>query len=140
REELIKNPNLSGKQYWKETHKKTRLKDISLINKQIEINIELNKIENYILGAFAKINHNNATKEWLQGVIEEYHNPNANSEIPNTLFEFIDYYIKARPELKYGTTKKFQTIKSKLESKLKDFGKATILLKDIDDDFRLRYQ
>lgn len=140
REELIKNPNLSAKQYWNETHKKTRLKDISLINKQIEINTELNKIENYILVAFDKINYNNATKEWLQSVIDEYHNPNANTEIPNTLTEFIDYYIKARPELKYGTTKKFQTIKSKLENKIKEFGKASILLKDIDDNFRLKYQ
>ena len=39
------------KTYWNKQHKK-KSKDITITNKQTEINIELNKIENHILGAF----------------------------------------------------------------------------------------
>ena len=40
-----------SKDYWKNKHK-VKVKDISIINKQIEINSELNKITNHILKAF----------------------------------------------------------------------------------------
>lgn len=42
-----------SKDYWKNKHK-VKVKDISVINKQIEINSELNKITNHILRAFNK--------------------------------------------------------------------------------------
>ena len=40
-----------SKDYWKNKHK-LKVKDISVINKQIEINTETNKITNHILKAF----------------------------------------------------------------------------------------
>lgn len=138
REELIQNPKLSAKEFWNKYAKK-RPKDIELINKKAQLEAELNKLENHILKAFDKISYKNATKEWLQSVIDQYHNPNAKLGIPDNLVEFIDYYIAVRPELKYGTTKKFQTIKSKLIKNAGKFGNAPILLHEIDDGFRLKY-
>ena len=41
------------KSYWNKKHK-TNSKDISVINNQTQINNELNKITNYILGEFNK--------------------------------------------------------------------------------------
>lgn len=140
RKELLDNPKLSSKDFWQLIKKGTQKKDISFINKRNELNDKLNRLEIYILEAFDKIGANNISKEWLESVIDEFHNPNANNEIPNTLSEFIDYYIKSRPELKYGTSKKFITIKNKIDSNAKLFGNAPILLKDIDDNFRLKFQ
>ncbi len=140
REELIENPKLSAKSYWSKIHPSKRLKDIDSSNKQNDVNNELNKIENHVLEAFEKINPLEATKEWLQGVIDEYHNPNLNSDISNTLIEFIDYYLKKHPELKYGTSKKYNTVKSKLVKRQNQFSKVPILLSDINDNFRLKFQ
>lgn len=140
REELIENPKLSAKSYWSKIHPSKRLKDIDSSNKQNDVNNELNKIENYVLEAFERIDPLEATKEWLQGVIDEYHNPNLNSDIPNTLIEFIDYYLKKHPELKYGTSKKYNTVKSKLVKRQNQFSKVPILLSDINDNFRLKFQ
>ncbi|MAP53900.1 MAG: hypothetical protein CL605_03265 [Altibacter sp.] len=140
REDLIDNPKLSAKAYWKKVHPLKRLKDIDLSNKQNEVNNELNRIENYVLQEFAKINPLNVDKDWLQTVIDEYHNPNLNKEVPNTLTEFIDYYIKEHPELKYGTTKKYSTLKSKLKKRKNKFNKSTILMSDINDDFRKEFE
>lgn len=140
REELIENPKLSAKHYWDKFHTMTRLKDIDLINKQQEVNTELNKLENHILFAFEKIQPENADKEWLQGVVDVFHNPIQNAGIPNTLIEFIDWYLIQRADLKYGTSKKFNTIKSKLKKRKKEFGKVGILMSEIDDNFRIRYE
>jgi len=145
REELIENPKLSAKTYWNKIHPSKRLKDIDSSNKQIDVNGDLNKIENYVLDAFEKINPVEATKEWLQGVIDEYHNPNLNNEIPNTLIEFIDYYLKVktnkshRKSIKYRTAQKYTTLQNKLKKRKSEFGKSDILLSDINNKFLEKY-
>lgn len=139
REELALNSKLSGKDYWSKTHNLTRIKDISLINKQHEVKANLNKLENYILKEFDKIQPESATNEWLKGVIEEYHNPKKVSEVPNTLIEFFDYYLAQNPHLKYGTSKKYNTIKNKLIKRKHLFSNTPIFLNQIDDNFRLKF-
>jgi integrase len=139
REELALNSKLSGKDYWSKIHNLTRIKDISLINKQHEVKANLNKLENYILKEFDKIQPESATNEWLKGVIEEYHNPKKVSEVPNTLIEFFDYYLTQNPHLKYGTSKKYITIKNKLIKRKHLFGNTPIFLSEINDNFRLKY-
>ncbi|WP_417861479.1 tyrosine-type recombinase/integrase [Winogradskyella sediminis] len=140
REELIKNPKLSGKTYWNKTHYSKRIKDIDLSNKQNEINTELNKIENYVLDAFEKINPSEANKKWLQRVVDEYYNPNLNSTIPNRLIQFIDHYLDVHKDLKYGTSKKYGTLKSKLLKREDKFEKTPILLRDINNNFQSEYK
>ena len=54
-----------SKDYWKNKHK-LKVKDISVINKQIEINSELNKITNHILKAFEQSGASDLlNKQWL---------------------------------------------------------------------------
>lgn len=138
REELIQNPSLSGKEFWKKYAKK-RPKDLELANKKSLLESELNKLENFILKAFGKISYQNATKEWLESLIEEYYNPNSKLGIPDTLIEFIGYYLEIRTDVKYRTKKKFITVQNKLIKNAAKFGFAPILMHEIDDDFRTKY-
>jgi hypothetical protein len=82
------------KDYWDNYHKKTRLKDIDLINKQVEVNTELNKIENHVLKAFNSVNLNEASKEWLQTQIDYYYNPATDEiKLSDKLTEYASYYL-----------------------------------------------
>lgn len=140
REEISKNSALSGKFYWEKQHNAQRLKDIDVINKRSELSTILNRLENHILSSFEHINPEQANKEWLEGVINDFHHPNKENEIPNTLIEFIDYYLKMNSDLKQGTTKKFTTLKNKIINRKSKLSKSgIILLKDIDDNFKIKY-
>lgn len=139
KKELVNDPTLSSKNYWDKLHNNIRTKDIELRNKQIAIQKDLNKIENFILKAFNDINPESANKEWLEGVVEEFYNPRKQSSIPNTIIEFFDYYIEMNPHLKYGTQKKYFTIRNKLIKRKHLFSSTPIFLTDINDNFRLKY-
>lgn len=141
REELSKNPDLNGKHYWEKQHSTTRLKDFDLINKRAELSNILNRLENHILHFFKLIPPEQANKEWLEGVIKDFHNPNNEDEIPNTLIEFIDYYLKMNTNIQYGTSKKFITLKNKISERKNQLSNGgIILLSDINDNFRIKYQ
>lgn len=140
RNEIEANPKLSGKHYWEKQHKAARLKDITATNKRAELSNILTSIENHILKNFEYLSPLQINKEWLEGIINEFHNPNNENEIPNTLLEFIDYYLKMNSELKYGTSKKFVTLKNKITNRKEKFSKSgIILLRDIDDNFKIKY-
>lgn len=140
KDELIANPLLNGKHYWTKQHKAQRLKDIEVSNKRSEILSKLNKLENVILKEFEKIEPQQANKEWLESIVSEYHNPNTENEIPNTLTDFIDYYLEMNTHLKYGTSKKFITLKNKIIERKSKFSKGgIILLSEIDDIFKKKY-
>lgn len=67
----------------------------------------------------------NAKKE----VVEEV-------SIPNTLIEYIDYYIDYRAdELKESSLKKFRVIKHKME-RFQEYRKKAIFIKEINDKFK----
>jgi integrase len=141
REELLDNPNLSGKNYWNKQHNAQRLKDIDIINKKSELSTTLNRLENHILQSFSFISPEQANREWLQGIIYEFHNPNKADEAPNTLIEFIDFYLKMNTNLKYGTSKKFITLKNKIITRKNELTRGgIILLSEINDNFRIKYQ
>ena len=139
KKDLVNDPTLNSKNYWDKLHNNIRTKDIELRNKQIAIQKDLNKIENYILKAFDDINPESANKEWLEGVVEEFYNPKKQSSIPNTIIEFFDYYLEINPHLKYGTQKKYITIKNKLIKRKHLFSSTPIFLTDINDNFKLKY-
>lgn len=138
REELIENPKLSAKEFWKKFGKK-KPKDLASINKKNGLDEAFNKLTNAILNAFEKINYQNATKEWLQSVIDESHNPNLKIGLPDNLIDFMTYYLDMRTEAKHNTKKKFVTVLNKLKTNSKKFGNAPILMSDINDDFKHKY-
>ena len=124
------------KTYWNKQHKK-KSKDITITNKQTEINIELNKIENHILGAFNSANPDKVNKEWISAQVDLYYNPTQKEKtIPTDLINYIDFYIDYRKdEVKKTSLKKFNVIKHKLQ-KLEKFRKKQILILDINNDFK----
>lgn len=141
REELLINSNLSGKFYWEKQHNAPRLRDPEALNKRTELSNSLDRLENYILSCFNHISPEQASKKWLEDIVNDFHNPNNEDEIPNTLIEFIDYYLRMNINLKYGTSKKFITLKNKIIARKNEFSKGgLILLNEINDNFRVKYQ
>jgi integrase len=122
--------------YWsKERHLK-RPKDIEISNKQVEVNKELNKIENYILNAFKEEDPQLISNEWLKIQIDFYYNPKKIIDIPTNLIEYIDYYIDYRKhELKLSSVKKFNATKNKL-IRMQTDRKSIISIKDVNDRFK----
>lgn len=138
--ELKENPELSAKKYWTKEHQQKRPKNIDISNKQQEINIELNKIENHILGAFNDANPKDITKEWLELQIELFYDPlQEKAGIPTNLIEYIDFYIKHRKhELKSGSVTKYKVTKHNLE-RLQKERKKPLLIKEINESFKKEF-
>ena len=86
-----------GKTYWKKKHS-TKSKDISIINKQTQINNELNKITQFILKEFDKSSvPDQLNNIWLKNHIHNFYNPKKGPKnIPKDIVRFIDYYIETR--------------------------------------------
>lgn len=142
--ELIEKPDLSAKKYWAKEHLQTRPKDVEIGNKQVEVNTELNKIENYLLSAFNDTDPKEITKNWLELRMELYYNPPQQSVgIPTNLVDYIDFYIDYRKhEISSASEKKFKVIKHKLE-RLQLERKRPILIMDVNANFKnefLAYQ
>ena len=124
------------KNYWSKQHKKNS-KDIEITNLQTEINSELNKIENHVLKAFNSVNPEDINKDWLTSQIDYYYNPQTeNKEIPKDLINYIDFYIEYRKnETTKSTLKKIKVVKQLL-IRFEAYRKASILIKDINDNFK----
>jgi len=130
-----------SKEYWSKYHKQVRPKDISIINKQIEVNNELNKIENHILGAFKSVNPDEVNKDWLQNQMDYYYNPpTAKNELPKSIINYIDYYIEIKKtELTQSSIKKCNVNKQLLIRYQKHYNK-TLLIKDFDSNFKISFE
>ena len=85
------------KTYWNKKHS-TKSKDISVINKQTQINNELNKITQFILNEFDKSSApDQLNNKWLTNQIDNYYKPRRGPKnIPKDIVRFIDYYIGIR--------------------------------------------
>lgn len=129
------------KEYWTKYHKQTKPKDISIVNRQLEINSELNRIENHIINAFRTINPFDVNKDWLQTTIENYYNPtNVSSEIPKNLLGYIDFYVEEkRNEVTESTLKKCGVNKNLL-SRYEKHIKQSLLIKDVSLDFKSKFE
>lgn len=135
------------KDYWNENHvpdKKTKKikgsKDPSILNKRLEVNTELNKIENHILNAFNIVNPDEINKEWLQNQIDLYYNPPKEADaLPTELTKYIDFYIEHRKhEVKSTSIQKFKVIKSKIEQ-MQIARKKPYLINEINDNFKTEF-
>lgn len=125
------------KAYWTKQHNK-KSKDIEITNKQTEINNELNKIENHLLGAFTDVAApDRINKDWVKTQIDYYYDPPGKEKnIPTNLIHYIDFYIDYRKhEVKKASLTKFKVIKHKLQ-KLEKFRKKQILISEVNDNFK----
>lgn len=129
-----------SRDYWNKQHQLRRPKTITVINKQHEVNKELNKIENHILTAFNGTLPENMNKSWLEAQIDYYYNPvRQNENIPENLIDYIDFYIDYRKhELKKTSIKRFNVVKHKLE-RFQKFRKKPILIKEVNDNFKREF-
>lgn len=124
------------KDYWNKQHNLTRVKDIEISNKQVEVNTELNKIEKHVLKAFNSVDISEISKEWLQAQINEYYNPTIKNTLPNKLASYIDYYIECKKfDLTPASLMKYRTLKTKVEAMEVAINK-TILISDVNENFK----
>lgn len=140
-DELNKNNKLSAKYYWSKQHKLTRVKDIAIINKQAEVNTELNKIENHVLKAVNDANISQINKHWLNTQIDKYYNPinENNTIVSNELIKNIDFYISTNKQLSKGTIKQYSTLKNKLIT-YESVNATKLYVKDINELFKNNFE
>ena len=126
-----------SKDYWKNKHK-FKVKDISVINKQIEINTEINKITNHILNAFEQSGASDLlNKQWLDKQLNSYYNRNTKIKtIPKDIVRFIEYYVEQRlNEVKPASITKFKVVKHKLQRLENHIGRS-IFINEINEEFK----
>lgn len=137
-----------SKDYWNANHvidKKTKkikgTKEPELLNKRLEVNTELNKIENYILNVFNSVNPDEVNKEWLQAQIDYYYNPPKEAEqLPTELLKYFDYFMEVKKnEITIGTQKKYNVSKHLLERYQKTLN-YKIKISDINDKFKMDFE
>ncbi len=140
-DELKENNKLSAKYYWNEQHKLTRVKDITISNKQTEVNTELNKIENHILKAVNNTDISQIDKYWLKTQIDKYYNPISenNTIVSNELIKNIDFYTSSNKQLSTGTKKQYNTLKNKL-TKYEKVKATKLYVKDINELFKNNFE
>ena len=128
------------KEYWLKQHTQKRPKSLDIINKQTEVNNEINKIENFILKAHKSISPSLINKKWLENQLDYYYNPPQQlKDIPQNLIEYVEYYIDYRKhELNEGLIKKIRVTKHKLE-RFQSFRKAPLSIKDINENFKKEF-
>jgi hypothetical protein len=111
--------------------------DVDVLNRRLEVNTEINKIENHVIQAFNSVNPDEVNKEWLQTQIDYYYNPPKQAEsIPTNLIKYIDYYIEYRQhEITKTSERKFNVIKHKLE-RFEKYRKKALMINDINESFK----
>ncbi|MCL6266567.1 phage integrase SAM-like domain-containing protein [Flagellimonas myxillae] len=138
-DELQDNNKLSAKKYWNELHRKKKAKDISLANKQVEVQNKTNAIENCVLGAFKESDVRDviSNKNWLKETLELFYRPiKENEDIPVDLIPFFEYYIgKKKGELSDGRIKTLRVTQHKLE-KFQSARKKVVKVNSINDAFK----
>lgn len=123
--------------YWNKQHNLKRVKDVEVVNRQSEVNAELNSIKSYVLDAFEKSDPSNVDKEWLVSALNDYYSPKTKAQkIPEDLISFIKYYIEERQEdISEASIKKFNVIRNKMIRMQAARGK-TILISEIGETFK----
>lgn len=141
-DELIENDKLSAKHYWNELHDKNT-RDINLIEKQGDINQEVNNIRNHVLKAFKEVSIYEVIndKDWLKKSLELYYNPiEATIDLPNELLSYFDYFLEEKKNsLANQTIKNYKVIK-KLLIRYEDSIIGKIKISDVDLKFKNSFE
>ncbi len=129
-----------SKNFWKNDHR-SNSRDISIKNKQVEINSEINELDRYVIKNFNTTSIDKINKEWLNSIVSEYYNPfqEIKKELPTDLIGIASLYInkieEIEGEVSNATLTKYNTIKSKMEE-FQNYRKKIIYIKDINEDFK----
>ena len=115
-------------------------KDITIINKRFEYMSGVNKLMTYILTAFESARPEQITSQWLDRQVDFYYAPaRGGNEIPESLIDFIDFYISDRKDDGEDITEKsvnrYNVIKSKLQ-KYEKHTRRTIYINQVDNQFK----
>jgi integrase len=128
------------KHYWSKQHNIKKPKDINDVNKQNEVNEELNKIEKHVLSAFNCVNVDVINKEWLLDTIDLYYNPPVPPEqLPIDLIGYFEKYLDLKKnDITTNTKKKINVIKQLL-TRYVEYSKKPLNIIDIDGNFKMSF-
>jgi len=126
-----------NKDYWEKQHNQKRPKNIEIINRQVEVNTEINKIQNFVMDAFEKTVPSTIDKAWLQAKIDTYYNRDPEKvRIPKGLVDFVPFYIKEKGnDITSSTVKKLNVVKHKLK-RYEEEKNVTLLISEINEQFK----
>jgi integrase len=128
-------------EYWTKQHNNKRIKETAIVNKKVEVNDELGRIQKFILYAFNNTDANLVNKKWLENQIYNYYNPQPEPEqLPTDLINYLDKYLEFKKnEITPNTKKKINVIKQLL-IRYADYSGKTLNLTDIDGNFKMSFE
>ena len=124
--------------YWVHYHRKTKIKDVSIRNKQREIEDRLNALEKSIIESFYKSDPKYIDKAWLISTVETHykHGEDFKSEY---LIDIANDYIKSiELRASSATITKHYTIIGKIEGMQKHY-KRKFKVSDVDSSFTILF-
>lgn len=129
-----------SRDYWTNFHPKQRVRDIAIKNQQVEVNAKLTELESFILKKFHSVPTMQIGKNWLNDIIKSFYSPaTSETELPNDLLTYIDYYLEYRKnEISESNRKKVNVLKNKMV-RLQRYLGETIFIRDIHEDFKKAY-
>jgi len=124
---------INPKDWSKAKHKPKNLNDTD----QNNLNTKLEELRYNLQKYYDKTKEDvKINTKWLKEFLNAKKEVVKEESIPNTLIEYIDYYIDYRAdELKESSLKKFRVIKHKME-RFQEHRKKIIYIKDINDKFK----
>jgi site-specific recombinase XerD len=124
---------INPKDWSKAKHKPKNLSDTDQNNLNSDLEDLKYKLQKYYDKTKEDVKVNT---KWLKDFLNAKKEVVNEEAIPNTLIEYIDYYIGYRAdELKESSLKKFRVIKHKMQ-RFQEYRKKTIYIKDINDKFK----
>lgn len=127
--------------YWNTTHKKNlkEIRDVQERNEYNRVNKELSEITDRVLTIFDNENPRNVNKEWLALAMYPK-KENGSDKVPNDFISYIDFYLDyKKSEINEMGRRRINVTKHKME-RLQNYLGKTILIKDINEDFKQRFQ
>ena len=130
-----------SKHYWTKQHDIKRPKDLADLNRQNDVNKELNLIQKHVLSAFNEVVPDVVNKKWLESQLKLYYNPPVPPEqLPFSLVGYLEKYLEFKKnEITPNTKKKINVIKQLLIRYVADTEKP-LNLKDIDGNFKMSFE
>lgn len=129
-----------SKDYWDNDHTLKRVKDIEVMNKQTEVNNEINNITQFVLKEFDKLPMELINKQWLEIILNEYYNPKKEEKVSDEIIEYIEIFKEYKKnEIKANSLNRYNVVKQMLIRYQTSTG-SILLIKHIDLDFKKDFE
>ena len=127
--------------YWNRIHvDKKKPRNVDDRNTYNEVNSHLTSLESFVLNRFEDTSPGAVNKDWLSKVVASYYDPESIKAIPLDLVNYIDYYLQRKEnDISVMSIRRISVVKKKMQRMEAATGK-TILIKEINEDFKLRFQ